>query len=336
MASYIDFIDSRSLREDLRLWKPLPPAMQCILIAQSECRSLTDKLEALRGIRSATPPGDFADGEYQLACNDLGFAAALDRHIRLKEKRLAAFLAPAPDAVYVPHDPRDGYDPASFATFAECLESLPAIEPDDLDRGHIYIARCRTGKPDDTLTGFLGPDKVLVDVETEDDGCTDSSYDEWRWNFAKAYVRVPPLFRSGDVIRYGDEEFAVVVHPERPPVPERWRRGFDYTYQFFSTLAFSPDKTHPCGGVFFIHDVFPLGVPTVERVAPEELPEELPEECGVLLSVAEVVAGHTCICQLLEAYSQGALDSLLKFTREQREKRNVDAGPAVPNTEQTE
>ena len=55
MASYIDFIDSRSLREDLRLWKPLPPAMQCILIAQSECRSLTDKLEALRGIRSATP-----------------------------------------------------------------------------------------------------------------------------------------------------------------------------------------------------------------------------------------------------------------------------------------
>ena len=80
---YIDFIDSEAIRDHLRRRPPLPPAMQSILIAQSECRSLTDKLEALRGIRSATPPGDFANGEYQLACNDLDFAAALDRHIRL-------------------------------------------------------------------------------------------------------------------------------------------------------------------------------------------------------------------------------------------------------------
>ena len=302
-TDYLDFIDSRSLREDLRLWRTLPPAMQCILVAQSERRSLVDKLAALRKIRAATPPGDFADGEYQLACNDLDFAAALDRHIRRKEERLAAFLAPAPDAVYVPHDRRNGYDVASFATFDECLASLRAIEAEDLDREHIYIARCRTGNPADTLTGFLGPGKVLADVETEEDGRIDYDYDEWRWNFAKAYVRVPPLFRPGDVIRCGDKEFAVVVHPELPPVPERWRRGLDYTCQFFSTLAFSPDKTHPCGGVFHIHDVFPQGVPAVERVAPEALPEEY----GVLLAVADIVGEENCICQLLESYSHGHL-----------------------------
>ena len=33
---YIDFIDSSAIRDHLRMRPPLPPAMQCILIAQSE------------------------------------------------------------------------------------------------------------------------------------------------------------------------------------------------------------------------------------------------------------------------------------------------------------
>ncbi len=177
---FIDFIDSRTLREYYRT-TPLPPAMMCILIAQSHRRTLADKLAALREIRDATSPEDFADGEYQLACNDLDFAA----------------------------------------------------------------------------------------------------------------------------------------------VPKRWSSGIDFCDQHFSTLVFRPDRTHPCGGVFHIDDVMPAGSDfALERVDPEELPEEY----GVLLSVAEVVAGRTCICQLLEAYSQGALDSLLKFTREQRAERKIGKG----------
>ena len=314
-TDYIDFIDSNSVREHLRRRPPLPPAMQCILIAQSACRSLEDKLAALRKIRAESPPEGFTAGEYQLACNDLDFAAALDRHIQHKEERLAAFLAPAPDAVYVPHDPRNGYDLASFATFAECLESLRDIESADV-RGDITIARCRTGKPDDMLTGFLGSGKVLVDVETEEDGRIDYEDDKWRWNFAKAYVRVPHGFRPGDIVRWGDGDYSVVVHPELPKIFEKWRRGLDYTCQFFSTLAFSPDKTHPHprGGVFFIHDVFPLGAPTVERVAPPELPDEY----GVLLAVADVVEESSCICQLLESYSNGDLDTLVEEARKNR------------------
>lgn len=85
----------------------------------------------------------------------------------------------------------------------------------------------------------------------------------------------------------------------------------DYTCQFFSALAFVPDKTHPCGGVFCIHDVFPLGVPAVERVAPEELPGE----CGALLAVADIVGEGKCICQFHESYSHGLLDSLVEEAR---------------------
>lgn len=320
---YIDFIDSEAIRDHLRRRPPLPPAMQCILIAQSECRSLEDKLETLRKIRVETPPEGFADGEYQLACNDLGFTDAIDRHIQRKEERLAAFLAPAPDVVYVPHDPRNGYDLASFATFTECLDSLRGIESAD-ERDAITIARCRTGKPGDTLTGFLGPGKVLVDVETGDDGHIDYDDDAWRWNFAKAYVRVPHGFRSGDIVQWGDGGYSVVVHPELPNIFEKWRRGLDYTCQFFSTLTFSPDETHPCGGKFFIHDVFPLGIPAVERVTPDKLPDKY----GVLLAVADVVEDGNCICQLLESYSSGHLDSLVREARENR--IGQDAERAVP------
>ena len=323
MNDYIDFIDSPTVRDHLRMRPPLSPAQQCILIAQSECRSLKDKLAALRKIRSDTPPDGFADGEYQLACNDLGFADGLDRHIQRKEERLAAFLAPAPDVVYVPHDPRNGYDLASFATFTECLDSLRDIESAD-ERDAITIARCRTGKPDDTLTGFLGPGKVLVDVETEADGHIDYDDDAWRWNFAKAYVRIPHGFRPGDIVQWGDGEYSVVVHPELPKIFEKWRRGLDYTCQFFSTLAFSPDETHPCGGKFFIQDVFPIGVPVVERVTPDKLPDKY----GILLAVADVVEDSNCICQLLESYSHGHLDDLIEFAKKNR--IGPDAERAVP------
>ena len=55
MTDYIEFIDSPAIRNHLRTLPPLPPAQQCILIAQSEIRSLEEKLAALRKIRAATP-----------------------------------------------------------------------------------------------------------------------------------------------------------------------------------------------------------------------------------------------------------------------------------------
>ena len=58
--NYIDFIDSPAVRDHLRTLPPLPPAQRCILIAQSQIRPLADKLDALREIREATPPEDFA------------------------------------------------------------------------------------------------------------------------------------------------------------------------------------------------------------------------------------------------------------------------------------
>jgi len=45
MEQITSFIDSQTLRRMLE-GKTLPPAVECILIAQSTCRSVTDKINA--------------------------------------------------------------------------------------------------------------------------------------------------------------------------------------------------------------------------------------------------------------------------------------------------
>ena len=58
----LDYIDAPAIRDHLRRFPPLPPAQQCILIAQSDIKPLGNKLAALREIRAATPPEDFSRG----------------------------------------------------------------------------------------------------------------------------------------------------------------------------------------------------------------------------------------------------------------------------------
>lgn len=97
---YIDFIDAPAVRDHLRTLPQLPPAQRCILIAQSGIRSLPDKLAALREIRAATPPEDFARGCWSFQCDD-PFPVILDRYLRTREERLAAFRTAEPGVVYV-------------------------------------------------------------------------------------------------------------------------------------------------------------------------------------------------------------------------------------------
>ena len=86
---YIDFIDAPTVRDHLRTLPPLPPAQQCILIAQSDIRPLTDKLAALREIRDATPPEDFSRGCWKFQCDD-PFPVILDLSCsRNTERRLS-------------------------------------------------------------------------------------------------------------------------------------------------------------------------------------------------------------------------------------------------------
>ena len=67
---------------------PLPPAQQCILIAQSDIKPLEEKLAALRKIRDTTSPEDFARGCWTFQSDD-PFPVILDRYIKTREERLA-------------------------------------------------------------------------------------------------------------------------------------------------------------------------------------------------------------------------------------------------------
>ena len=86
MTDYIKFIDSPAIREHLRTLPPLPPAQQSILIAQSEIRSLDEKLAALREMRATIPPEEFSRGCWGFQSDD-SFPVILDRYIQMHDVR---------------------------------------------------------------------------------------------------------------------------------------------------------------------------------------------------------------------------------------------------------
>ena len=86
MTDYIKFIDSPAIREHLRTLPPLPPAQQSILIAQSEIRSLDEKLAALREMRATIPPEEFSRGCWEFQSDD-SFPVILDRDIQILDVR---------------------------------------------------------------------------------------------------------------------------------------------------------------------------------------------------------------------------------------------------------
>lgn len=130
MTDYIDFIDSPAIRKHLRTLPPLSPAQECILISQSEIRSLDEKLAALREIRTATPPDEFSRGCWQFQSDDL-FPIILDRYIQTREKNLVALRVAEHGVVYVV-EPGDGIGYVGpFSTFDAALGSVKGIADDE-------------------------------------------------------------------------------------------------------------------------------------------------------------------------------------------------------------
>ena len=63
MMNVLDFIDSPTLREMMKS-KDIPPAIECILISQSDRRSITDKAAAIRERLDKYTDEDFEKGIY--------------------------------------------------------------------------------------------------------------------------------------------------------------------------------------------------------------------------------------------------------------------------------
>ena len=84
-TSVLDFIDSETLRLDFSE-QTLDPAIECILISQCKCRSLEDKIEALKEREAAYTDEDFEKGVYNVFADDL--RSSLRDYIKEKGKFL--------------------------------------------------------------------------------------------------------------------------------------------------------------------------------------------------------------------------------------------------------
>ena len=84
----------------------------------------------------------------------------------------------------------------------------------------------------------------------------------------------------------------------------KWLPHADCSDMSLFCFAFTPSRTHSCGGSFFhIH----IPILLAERAAIERLPETY----HPLLALRTVLQGNMRVVDFLEAYSNGWLDDLM-------------------------
>ena len=297
MTDYIEFIDSPAIRDHLRTLPPLPPAQQCILIAQSEIRSLDEKLAALREIRAATPQGEFSRGCWRFQSDD-PFNVILDRYIQSREKNLSAFQVAEPGVVYVV-EPGDGYGYIGpFSTFDAALGSVKEIA-DDEDPPLICRRRIDDHPHAATLVADLSRSREIVDVQAK--GGPDAGLRrDWAGDLSNGYAYVPHPFKRGDIIRQGDSYYVLDESVEEPDGRFSW--GTDDCDMVLYGMSW--DKASGSFG----HEHICFTRQGTELVAPADLPESQ----RMLAAVSVVMRDGHALIEFLQCFTNGYRDELEK------------------------
>ena len=292
---YIDFIDSPTIRDHLRTQAPLPPAQQCILIAQSSICPLTEKLAALREIRAATASEEFSRGCWKYQSED-SFPVILDRYLQVREARLALLEKAAPGVVYVVEtNYRDCYG-APYSTFAAALVSVEPLEDDECP------PRIRRRRIDDadgaTLVAELSRRLEVVEIDEEGG---DAGSRDWSGDLPNGYAYVPHPFKRGDIIRQRDSYYVLDESVEENDGRFSW--GTDESDMVLYGMSW--DK--PSGSFGHEHIYYTQG--ETELVAPADLPEQQ----RMLAAVSEVMRDGHALIEFLQCFTCGGRDNLEKY-----------------------
>lgn len=312
MTDYIDFIDAPAVRDHLRTLPPLPPAQQCILIAQSEIRPLADKLAALREIRTATPPEDFARGCWAFQCAD-PFPVIIDRYLQTRAERLVTFRKAEPGVVYgVSSD--YGCTEAPFSTFDAVLASIGKLDDDNTPS----IIRRRIDAPkDEWLVAELSRSLEIVEIDVEG-GPDSGNMRIWGGDLPNGYAHVPNPFRRGDIVRQGDAYY--VIHSTET-ADGRFSWGVDE-----SDMELYGISWHKPSGSFGHEHIFYTRGGT-ELVAPADLPEKE----RMLAAVSLVMRGEYDLITFLQCFTNGDRETLEKDAVDDAER--AKSPPPTAKTE---
>ncbi len=312
MTDYIDFIDAPAVRDHLRTLPPLPPAQQCILIAQSEIRPLAEKLAALREIRAATPPKDFSRGCWTFQCDD-PFPVILDRYLRTREERLALFRKAEPGVVYgVESGYRNGGYGTPFSTFDAALASVEELEDDEWPPS---IRRRRIDDADgETSVARLSRKRELVEIDVEG-GPDAGNMRIWGGDLPNGYAYVPNPFRRGDIVRQRDRYYVIDENETTGG-----RNSFGTDEDDMQLYGMSWDRSSESFGhehVFYTRS-------GTEIVAPADLPEKE----RMLAAVSLVMRGESDLITFLQCFTGGDHETLEKDAVIEAERAK---SPPVPS-----
>ena len=313
MTDYIEFIDSPAICDHLRTLPPLPPAQQCIIIAQSEIRSLDEKLTALREIRAVTPQGEFSRGCWRFQSDDK-FSVILDRYIQAREKNLAAFQVAEPGVVYVV-EPGDGYGYVGpFSTFGAALGSVKEIA-DDEDPPSICRRRIDDHPHAATLVADLSRSREIVDVQAK--GRSDSgSMRDWGGDLPNGYAYVPHPFKRGDIIRQGDAYYVLDKSVEESDGRFSW--GVDDSDMALYGMSWNKKSGS------FGHEHIYFTRYGMELVALADLPERQ----RMLAAVSVVMRDGHALIDFLQCFTNGYRNELEKNAVKWAESENTSLKPS--------
>ncbi len=274
------FIDSATLREMLE-GKELPPAVECILISKSTCRSLSDKINAIRERLDAHSDEEFELGNYEWHLND--FRKGAENYIQELYLSLNCLKIKHSDTVFVIEDKYSPYDGAVFDNMDDAYRKARAsAEPDEY-----YSISERIKNTRHCPTRFdINPHGNIYSINTRDL--------EWTEELHHAFADVPHDYKVGDIIRYCDK-YAVITDL-KPYVKKERRVPLDDTDMSLFCMEFVNDEFHSCGGAFgHIH----VPILKAEMAEPSEY-QRIPKP---LLMLRSVLIGEMRLSDFIEIYS---------------------------------
>ena len=291
---YVDFIDSPTLRDHLRTLPPLPPAQRCIIIAQSDIRSLEDKLAALREIRSSTPIEEFAHGRWKF-WSDEPFPVILERYIETREQRLTTIRKPKPGIIYFVED-CNGWCGAPFSTFDAALASVKRISGDD-DPPSI-IRRPIDDPSGEILDASLSREREIVEIRSKRYHCVDTRRDR-ESDLPSGYAHVPHPFKYGDIVRQWESYYCVIAQNPKEDDGDLFKFSHEFNMELCTMTWDQKSGT-------FGHDAILFTRHGTTLVTPEDLPEKE----KMLAAVSNVIQGKSDLASFLQKFTNGRSYSL--------------------------
>ena len=286
MMNVLDFIDSPTLREMMKS-KDIPPAIECILIAQSDRKSITDKASAIRERLDKYTDEDFEKGIYHCPFNNLRECA--ERYISHIEKAEKLINKQESDVLYVIKCLDAIYDGAVFGNYPDAMRlARHGI------RGECTIIRRKINSYTPDMEYYLNKMKVIIDVWSRDLDVDESL----RFSCAE----LNDDFKTGDIVCYSDDGFEkyAVVASDRRFETKYCISCSDYTDMSLYCLEFVEYDERGS----FPHLHIPILKARLVSV------DELPPEHKQLKNLSRTLKGEVKFADFIEAYSMGYLDQV--------------------------